>query len=56
MGHVERQQVVITEPSIGDELSPLLQRDRPTYEEPFSGFASFFPHLSSQSCACCSIT
>jgi hypothetical protein len=46
----DEQQTMIT------ESSPLLQRDRPTYEESFSGLASFFPYSRSRGCLCCSIT
>ena len=52
----DEQQTVITEPSVINESSPLLQRDRSTYEEPFSGLASLFPCSCSRGCLCCSIT
>jgi hypothetical protein len=45
----DEQQTVIT------ETSPLIQRDQPTYEEPFSGLASFFPYSRTRGCLCCSI-
>jgi hypothetical protein len=53
----DEQQARTDETSVIDESSPLIQHDRPTYEEPFSGLASFFRcSCSSQCCSCCSIT
>ena len=45
----DEQQTVIT------ETCPLIQRDQPTYEEPFSGLRSFFPYSRTRGCLCCSI-
>jgi len=58
-GHVERtadEETIMAEPTVINESSPLLQHDRPTYEEPFSGVASFFPRIRFRGCLCCSIT
>jgi hypothetical protein len=52
----DEQPGITTETSVINESSPLIQHERPTYEEAFSGLASFF-HCShsSQCCSCCSI-
>jgi hypothetical protein len=47
----DEQQPIITEASVINESSPLLQRERPTYEEPFSGLASFFCCPRCQNCS-----
>lgn len=52
----DEQQTIVAEPSMSDESSPLLPHDRPTYEEPFTGLASFVPSSRFRTCFCCSIT
>jgi len=53
----DEQQGITAETSVIDESSPLIQHERPTYEEAFSGLASFFhcSRSSHQCCSCCSI-
>ena len=48
----DEQQTIVT----SDETSPLLRQDRPTYEEPFTGLASFAPSPRFRTCFCCSVT
>jgi len=36
-----------------NETSPLIQKHSRTYEESFTGLASFFPCSRSRHCTCC---
>lgn len=52
---VESEQRIVVEALVSNESAPLLQHDRSTYEEPFTGLASFVPSSRFRTCLCCSI-